>query len=101
MKAIVQDAYGPPEVLRLAEVEKPVVKDGAVLLRVHAAGVNPLDWHYMRGAAVPRAHGNGNEQAEGQGARRQHPRGGALAVRKPGADSGLVQLGLLAHSHFA
>ena len=49
MKAIVQDAYGPPEVLRLEEVEKPVVNDGAVLLRVHTAGVNPLDWHYMRG----------------------------------------------------
>jgi NADPH:quinone reductase-like Zn-dependent oxidoreductase len=49
MKAIVQDAYGPPEVLRLEEVERPVVHDGAVLLRVHAAGVNPLDWHFMRG----------------------------------------------------
>ncbi len=49
MKAIVQDAYGPPEVLRLEEVEKPAVNDGAVLLRVHAAGVNPLDWHYLRG----------------------------------------------------
>src|ERR1700716_822477 len=49
MKAIVQDAYGPPEVLRLGEVERPVVHDGAVLLRVHAAGVNPLDWRYMRG----------------------------------------------------
>ena len=49
MKAIVQDEYGPPEVLRLEELEKPVVKDGAVLLRVHAAGVNPLDWHLVRG----------------------------------------------------
>jgi len=36
-------------VLRLEKVEKTVVNDGAVLLRVHAAGVNPLDWHYMRG----------------------------------------------------
>jgi NADPH:quinone reductase-like Zn-dependent oxidoreductase len=49
MKAIFQDAYGPPELLRLEEVLTPVVNDGAVLLRVHAAGVNPLDWHYMRG----------------------------------------------------
>ena len=50
MKAILQDRYGPPEALRLAEIEKPVVGDGDLLLRVHAAGVNPLDWHYVRGA---------------------------------------------------
>src|SRR5205807_3582517 len=49
MKAIFQDEYGPPEVLRLEEVEKTDIKDGAVLIRVHAAGVNPLDWHYVRG----------------------------------------------------
>jgi NADPH:quinone reductase-like Zn-dependent oxidoreductase len=49
MKAIVQDVYGPAEVLRLDEVERPVVSEGGVLLRVHAAGVNPLDWHFMRG----------------------------------------------------
>src|ERR1700674_2288920 len=49
MKPIVQDVYGRAEVLRLDEVERPVVSEGGVLLRVHAAGVNPLDWHFMRG----------------------------------------------------
>jgi NADPH:quinone reductase-like Zn-dependent oxidoreductase len=49
MKAIVHDAYGAPDVLRLTEVPKPVVEDGEVLVRVHAASVNPADWHLMRG----------------------------------------------------
>ena len=53
MKAIVQDRYGPPtEVLRLAEIAKPVVGDGDVLIQVRAAGVNPADWHFVLG--VPR-----------------------------------------------
>lgn len=50
MKAIVQDRYGPPQLLRLEEIDKPFVGDGDLLLRVRAAGVNPLDWHYVRGA---------------------------------------------------
>lgn len=49
MKAIVYRRYGSPDVLALEEVEKPVVKDGDVLVRVHAASVNPLDWHLLRG----------------------------------------------------
>lgn len=49
MKAIVQHRYGPPDELRVEEVEKPVAGDGEVLLRVRAAGVNPLDWHFVRG----------------------------------------------------
>jgi NADPH:quinone reductase-like Zn-dependent oxidoreductase len=49
MKAAVQDRYGPSDGLRLSEIDKPVVRDGDVLLRVHAAGVNPLDWHFVRG----------------------------------------------------
>jgi len=50
MKAIVQDAYGPPEQLRLHDVDRPTPGDGEVLLRVRAAGVNPLDWHYVLGS---------------------------------------------------
>jgi NADPH:quinone reductase-like Zn-dependent oxidoreductase len=49
MKAIVQDRYGPPDVLELREVDKPVVADHEVLIRVHAAAVNARDWHVMRG----------------------------------------------------
>jgi NADPH:quinone reductase-like Zn-dependent oxidoreductase len=49
MQAIVSRCYGPPEVLRLEAIAKPVPKADELLVRVHAASVNPLDWHYMRG----------------------------------------------------
>ena len=49
MKAIVHHKYGSPDVLGLHEVDKPVVKDDEVLVRVHEASVNPLDWHFLRG----------------------------------------------------
>ena len=50
MKAIVYDTYGPPDVLRCDEIEKPTPADDEVLVRVRAASVNPLDWHFMRGS---------------------------------------------------
>ncbi|MDG6107890.1 NAD(P)-dependent alcohol dehydrogenase [Dactylosporangium aurantiacum] len=49
MKAIVQDRYGPSDVLRLGEVEPLEAGPGEVLVRVHAASVNARDWHVMRG----------------------------------------------------
>jgi NADPH:quinone reductase-like Zn-dependent oxidoreductase len=49
MKAIVHYQYGSPETLRLEEVDKPAVDDDRVLVRVRAASVNALDWHFMRG----------------------------------------------------
>jgi NADPH:quinone reductase-like Zn-dependent oxidoreductase len=50
MRAIVQDKYGPPaEVLELKDIAKPSVKDSEVLVQVHAASVNPADWHLVRG----------------------------------------------------
>jgi NADPH:quinone reductase-like Zn-dependent oxidoreductase len=49
MKAIVQDNYGSPDVLELQDIDKPVVKDDEVLVRVRAASANPADWHFMRG----------------------------------------------------
>jgi NADPH:quinone reductase-like Zn-dependent oxidoreductase len=49
MRAIVWERYGPPETLRIAEVEKPVPDPGEVLVRVLAVSVNPADWHSMRG----------------------------------------------------
>lgn len=49
MKAIVQDRFGPPDVLQVREVEKPAIGDTDVLLRVRASSVNPADWHVIRG----------------------------------------------------
>jgi NADPH:quinone reductase-like Zn-dependent oxidoreductase len=49
MKAIVYRCYGGPEVLKFEDIAKPIAADDRVLVRVHAASVNPLDWHYMRG----------------------------------------------------
>lgn len=49
MKAIVQDRYGPPEVLRLRDVDTPTPGDDEVLVRVQASSVNAYDWHAMRG----------------------------------------------------
>lgn len=49
MKAITQYKYGSPDVLKLQEVDKPVVKDNDVLLRVQAASVNQADWHLLTG----------------------------------------------------
>ena len=49
MKAIVYRCYGSPDLLKLEEIEKPTVAADQVLVKVHAASVNPLDWHYLRG----------------------------------------------------
>ncbi len=49
MKAIVQDTYGSPDVLELRDIDKPVVGDDDVRVRVHAAGVDPGVWHLMTG----------------------------------------------------
>src|SRR5215831_15522048 len=48
MKAIVYTRFGSPNVLQFADVEKPVPKDGEVLVRVQAASINALDRHQVR-----------------------------------------------------
>jgi NADPH:quinone reductase-like Zn-dependent oxidoreductase len=49
MRAITYTAYGPPDVLQFAEVATPTPKDNEVLIKIRAASVNALDWHFMRG----------------------------------------------------
>jgi len=49
MKAIVCTEYGPPEVLQFEEVAKPTPKEDEVLVKVHAASVNYIDWQILRG----------------------------------------------------
>ncbi|MGP4111081.1 NAD(P)-dependent alcohol dehydrogenase [Streptomyces sp. 4N509B] len=50
MKAIVQERFGPPDVLRLVDTDRPGVDaPDQVLVRVRAAALNPYDWHMMRG----------------------------------------------------
>ena len=49
MKAIVRTRYGPPDVLRLEDVEKPTPKGEEVLVKVHAASVNDWDWGLLKG----------------------------------------------------
>jgi NADPH:quinone reductase-like Zn-dependent oxidoreductase len=49
MKAIVQDEYGSADVLHLRDIDRPPIGDGDVLIRVHAAGVDPGVWHLMTG----------------------------------------------------
>jgi NADPH:quinone reductase-like Zn-dependent oxidoreductase len=49
MKAIVYHEYGSPDVLKLEEIDAPVVKGDEVLVRVRASSANPADWHFLRG----------------------------------------------------
>jgi NADPH:quinone reductase-like Zn-dependent oxidoreductase len=52
MKAFIWEKYGPPETLRMAEVEKPGPDADEVLVKVRAVSVNPADWHSVRGKPV-------------------------------------------------
>jgi NADPH:quinone reductase-like Zn-dependent oxidoreductase len=47
MKAIIHTKYGSPDVIQLVEIAKPLPKEDEVLVRVHAASVNALDWHLL------------------------------------------------------
>ncbi|MFG3334116.1 NAD(P)-dependent alcohol dehydrogenase [Streptomyces tendae] len=49
MKAVLQERFGPPDSLRLRDVDRPRAGAGQVLVRVRAAAVNPYDWHMLRG----------------------------------------------------
>lgn len=49
MKAMVFRRYGSPDVIEMIDVDKPTPNEHQVLVKIHAAAVNPLDWHRMRG----------------------------------------------------
>jgi len=49
MKAIVQERFGSPDVLKLLDTDRPEIGPDDVLVRVHAAALNPYDWHIVRG----------------------------------------------------
>src|ERR1700761_2124008 len=49
MKAIVYRDFGSPDVLHCEETARPALRQGQVLIRVRAAGLNPLDWKLMKG----------------------------------------------------
>jgi NADPH:quinone reductase-like Zn-dependent oxidoreductase len=49
MKAIVQERFGPPDVLKLVDTDRPEVGADDVLVQVKAAALNPADWHILRG----------------------------------------------------
>jgi NADPH:quinone reductase-like Zn-dependent oxidoreductase len=57
MKAVVYEAYGPPEVLKIVEIEKPEVADDEVLVRVRASSVNIAEWYGMTGLFLARLGG--------------------------------------------
>jgi len=60
MKAVVYTDYGSPDVLEIRDIKKPVPNDDQVLIRVRAASINPLDWHYIEGTPyIMRAFGVG------------------------------------------
>ncbi len=52
MKAITQQTFGGPEVLVVSEVDRPSPLPTEILVRVHAAGVNPVDWKTRAGSGM-------------------------------------------------
>jgi NADPH:quinone reductase-like Zn-dependent oxidoreductase len=73
MKAIRYHRYGSPDVLELEDIDPPAVGDEDILVRVRAAAVNPLDFHFLRGTPYlvramaglsrPKANGLGADMA--------------------------------------
>jgi NADPH:quinone reductase-like Zn-dependent oxidoreductase len=52
MRAMVVEETGGPEVLQMKDLERGEPRDGEVLIEIHAASVNPIDWKYRRGIAA-------------------------------------------------
>jgi len=50
MKAVVYNKYGPPDVLEIVELEKPIIKNNEILVKANATSVNPVDWKIRNGS---------------------------------------------------
>jgi len=90
MKAVVYTRYGPPDVLRLTDVETPTPKDNEVLVKVKAVSLNASDWEVLRGKPLysrlggpfrPRHHVLGSDIAG-----RVEATGGHAMLFQPGED---------------
>ena len=81
MKGIVAHCYGGPEVLKLEQLAKPTPADDQLLVKVHAASLNPVDWHSMRGSPYIMRLTSGLGVAEGL-ARRRRLRGHGRSRRQ-------------------
>ena len=57
MKAVLLHSYGSPDVLKVAEIEKPAVTEDGILVRIHASSVNPAEWYGMTGLPIARLMG--------------------------------------------
>jgi NADPH:quinone reductase-like Zn-dependent oxidoreductase len=65
MRAILHQRYGRPDVLELRDVDKPMIGDEQVLVRVHASSVNPVEWYGVSGPYFARI-GNGMRRPKDQ-----------------------------------
>ena len=71
MRALIRDQYGSPDVLEVREIERPVPKEGEVLVRVHAASINDWDWGLLRSPDLPFSRGAPRIKKPGEGPARR------------------------------
>jgi NADPH:quinone reductase-like Zn-dependent oxidoreductase len=83
MKAVVYTRYGPPDVLRLADVETPTPKDDEVLVKVSAVSLNASDWEVLRGKPL-------YSRLSGPFRPRKHVLGSDIAGRVEAVGSGVT-----------
>ena len=76
MKAIVCRTHGRPDVLRLEEIDKPIVSDDGLLVRVHASSINPVDFFPLSRVAYTARLLSGGTQTESESARHRLRRDG-------------------------
>jgi NADPH:quinone reductase-like Zn-dependent oxidoreductase len=75
MQAIVHSRYGPPDALELKDIDKPVITDDAVLVKVRAAAIGKGDWLTVQGLPMSPACGTGcRAKAQCSGLRRGRTR---------------------------